>query len=148
MNYHIHLESSFKAGDIVLLYDTVLDANMSVKLYYKWIGPYKIQTAILDKGTYTLKELDSTVQIGTITSNRIKHLHQQQGNFTKTYDVPSVINGTLSRIEEVIHQEEDEDQGVIFPKGGDDLDTIDIDEDLEQKTLYTWQARAREQEDV
>ncbi len=55
---------------------------------------------------------------------------------------------TLSRMEEAIHQEEDEDQGVIFPEGGDDLDAIDVDEDLGQRTLYTWQARAREQEDI
>ncbi len=61
VNHRTHPESSFKAGNIVVLHDTVLDANMSVKLYYKWIGPYKIWTAIPGKGTYTLKELDDMI---------------------------------------------------------------------------------------
>ncbi len=52
------------------------------------------------------------------------------------YEVSLVINDTLNRIEEVIHQE-DKDQGVIFSERGDDLDAIDIDEDPEQRTLYT-----------
>ncbi len=47
---------------------------MSVKLYYKWIDPYKIWTVISEKGIYTLKELDGIVQTGTITGNRIKYL--------------------------------------------------------------------------
>ncbi len=42
VNYYTHPESSFKTSDIVLLYDTILDANMSVKLHFKWIGLYKI----------------------------------------------------------------------------------------------------------
>ncbi len=74
-SHRTHLEFSFKAGDIVLLHDTILDANMSVKLHYKWIGPYRIRMVIPGKGTYTLEELDSTVQTGTITGNRIKHLY-------------------------------------------------------------------------
>ncbi len=61
ISHRTHPESSFKASDIVLLHDTILDANMLVKLHYKWIGPYRIRTVILGKGTYTLKELDGTI---------------------------------------------------------------------------------------
>ncbi len=43
----------------------------------------------------------------------------------------------------MIHQEENEDQGSIFPEGGDNPDTIDIDENLGQSTLYTQQVKAR-----
>ncbi len=60
-SHRTHPEFSFKASDIVLLHDTILDANMSVKLHYKWIGPYKIRTVISGKGIYTLKELDGTI---------------------------------------------------------------------------------------
>ncbi len=75
-NHHTYPEFSFKADNIVLLHDTILDANISVKLYYKWIGPYKIRMVILGKGIYTFKELDGTIWTGTITGNRIKHLCQ------------------------------------------------------------------------
>ncbi len=34
-SHRTHPESSFKAGNIVLLHDTILDINMSVKLHYK-----------------------------------------------------------------------------------------------------------------
>ncbi len=45
--------------------------------------------------------------------------------------MPSVVNNTLSRVEDVIYQEEDKDQRVIFLEGGNDPNTIDIDEDPE-----------------
>ncbi len=41
-------------------------------------------------------------------------------------------------VENVIHQEEDKDQGSIFSEGGDDPDAMDIDNDLEKRTSYTW----------
>ncbi len=34
-------------------------------------------------------------------------------------------------VENVIYQEEDKDQGIIFLERGDDLDAIDINKDLE-----------------
>ncbi len=81
---------------------------------------------ISGKSIYTLKELDSMIQIGTVTGNRIKHLYQQQDNSTEMYDAPPIVNNTLSIVKNVIHQEEDEDQGSIFPEGEDDPDAIDI----------------------
>ncbi len=39
-------------------------------------------------------------------------------------------------VENAIYREEEEDQGSIFPEGGDNLDAIDIDADPEQRTLY------------
>ncbi len=55
------------------------------------------------------------------------------------YDAPPIVNDTLSIVEDAIYREEEEDQGVIFPEGGDDP---------EQRTPYTRQARAREQENI
>ncbi len=40
-------------------------------------------------------------------------------------------------VEDVIYQEEDKDQGAIFLEGEDDLNTIDINKNPEQRTLYT-----------
>ncbi len=86
---------------------------------------------ILEKGIYTLKELNSTVQIGTIAGNRIKHFLQWQENFTSIYDAALIANDTLNIVEDAIYWEEDEDQGAIFPERGDDPDAIDINNDPE-----------------
>ncbi len=53
------------------------------------------------------------------------------------YDVPPIVNDTLSIVENVIHQEEDKDQGSIFPERGDDPDAMDINKDPEKRTPYT-----------
>jgi hypothetical protein len=42
------------------------------KLSYKWLGPYRVRKAILEKGTYILEEFDGTPLAGTYTSNRLK----------------------------------------------------------------------------
>ncbi len=102
-SHRTHPESPFKAGDIVLLHDTILDANMSVKLYYKWIGPYRIRTVTPGRGIYTLEELDGTIRTGTISGNRIKHFCQQHSNPIETYDTPPIVNDTLSMVEDAIY---------------------------------------------
>ncbi len=93
--------------------------------------------AIPGRGTYTLEELDSTVRTGTISGNRIKYFCQRHGNPIETYDAPLIVNDTLSMVKDVIYQEEEEDQGVIFPEGGDDPDAMNINKDPEQRTSYT-----------
>jgi hypothetical protein len=42
------------------------------KLSYKWLGPYRVQKAIPDKGTYILEEFDRTTLAGTYSGNRLK----------------------------------------------------------------------------
>ena len=141
--HRTHAEGSFKVGDIVLLHNTILDANMSVKLHFKWMGPYKIRTAIPEKGTYTLEELDGTVRSGTVAGNRLKHLQLRKSDPARTYEAPLQVSNTLSQMDEAVLREEDEDQGTIFLEGGDDPDAMDIDDGPDRSVPYTQQARAR-----
>ncbi|RVD90129.1 uncharacterized protein DFL_001105 [Arthrobotrys flagrans] len=62
----------FTEGDMVLLHDTQLKFSHSAKLAMRWIGPYLIAKAYLEKGYYVLKELDGIVRAGTIASDRLK----------------------------------------------------------------------------
>jgi len=67
-------QSEIKEGDLVLQHDSIAEINMSQvrKLSYKWLGLYKVRKAILDKGTYFLKEFDGTALAGTYARNRLK----------------------------------------------------------------------------
>lgn len=47
-------------GSIVLLHDTRREKDMSRKLSFKWLGPYKICDGVKDKGTYMLEEPDGS----------------------------------------------------------------------------------------
>ena len=42
------------------------------KLSYKWLGPYRVRKAILEKGTYILEEFDGIELSGTYSRNRLK----------------------------------------------------------------------------
>jgi len=41
-----------EVGDLVLLYNSVLDKQWSQKLSNKWLGPYRIRQIAQDRGTY------------------------------------------------------------------------------------------------
>jgi hypothetical protein len=47
------------------------------KLSYKWLGPYKVQKAIPDKGTYFLEEFDRTELASTYSGNHLKKFVQR-----------------------------------------------------------------------
>lgn len=64
--------------DLVLLYDSQREANMSIKLAFKWLGPYRIAEIVPEKGTYLLKELNGTRLSGSIAGNRLKRFHPRQ----------------------------------------------------------------------
>jgi hypothetical protein len=51
--------------------------SQSQKLSYKWLGPYKVWKAILDKGTYILEEFDRTKLASTYSGNRLKKFVQR-----------------------------------------------------------------------
>lgn len=72
---HVLRPANLKAGDLVLLHDTVYSTNRSTsqKLAAKWLGPYRIHQANLEKGNYVLAEVDSSVLSDkTIAANRLK----------------------------------------------------------------------------
>lgn len=61
--------------DIVLLHNTRHEKDMSRKLFFKWLGPYRICNAVKDKKTYMLKKLDESRLAGTFAGDRIKKFH-------------------------------------------------------------------------
>jgi hypothetical protein len=72
-------QAEIKEGDLVLQHNSIAEIDMSQarKLSYKWLSPYKVWKAIPDKGTYFLKEFDSTELAGSYSSNRLKKFVQR-----------------------------------------------------------------------
>ena len=64
-----------RVGDLVLLYNSVLDKQWSQKLKNRWHGPYKIREIHQDWGTYLLSKLDGTEMKGIYAGDRIKKFH-------------------------------------------------------------------------
>ena len=71
-------EEELAIGSIVLLHDTRREKDMSRKLAFKWLGPYRISDAVRDKGTYMLEELDGSQLAGTFAGDRLKKFHPRQ----------------------------------------------------------------------
>ncbi len=65
-------------GSIVLLHDIKRKKDMSRKLSFKWLGPYRICDAIKDRGTYIVEELDGSRLAGTFAVDRLKKFHPRQ----------------------------------------------------------------------
>ncbi len=65
-------------GDVVLLHDTRREKDMSRKLAFKWLGPYRISNIVKDKGIYMLDELNRSRLAGTFADNRLKKFHPRQ----------------------------------------------------------------------
>jgi hypothetical protein len=72
-------QAEIKEGDLVLQHNSIAEINMSQarKLFYKWLGPYKVWKAIPDKGTYFLEEFDGTELAGSYSGNRLKKFIQR-----------------------------------------------------------------------
>jgi hypothetical protein len=73
--------TEIKVKDIVLRHDAKkeLDRSTKRKLLYKWLGPYRVRTAVTEKGTYELEELDGTPVPGTHSGNRLKKFVKREG---------------------------------------------------------------------
>lgn len=71
-NHRLRAED-FNVGDLVLLHNTKLDKDMSHKLAFKWLGPFRIKDAQAENGTFILEELDGAQIRGTVAGNRLKH---------------------------------------------------------------------------
>ncbi|KUJ23666.1 uncharacterized protein LY89DRAFT_679019 [Mollisia scopiformis] len=78
-------------GDKVLLYDIFKvdkDMSRSVKLNYRWLGPFKVSSANHGKGTYELQELDGVDKKGTFAGNRLKKFVEESGYWYSINDKP------------------------------------------------------------
>ena len=87
------------ARDFVLLRNTRREKYMSIKLSFKWLGPYQIFEVVKNKSTYMLEELDGTRLAGTFAGDRLKIFHPHQelllGNFAAEIDherIPDLIH--------------------------------------------------------
>ena len=60
------------------LHDTRRKKDMSRKLSFRWLGPYRITDAVKEKGTYMLEELDGSRLAGTFAGDRKKRFHLRQ----------------------------------------------------------------------
>ena len=56
----------------MLLHDTRLENIYNEKLAFRWKGPFWIQKALSEKGTYLLEEMDGATLRGTASGNRLK----------------------------------------------------------------------------
>lgn len=63
---------------VVLLHDTRREKDMSRKLAFKWLGPYRIYNSVKEKGTYMLEELGGSRLAGTFAGDRLKKFHPRQ----------------------------------------------------------------------
>ena len=68
-----------EVGDLVLLYNSILDKQWSQKLSNKWLAPYRIRQIAQDRGTYLLRELDETKLEGIFAGDRVKRFHSRYG---------------------------------------------------------------------
>ena len=83
-------------GSIVLLHDTRREKDMSQKLAFKWLGPYRIHDAVKEKGTYLLEELDGSRLAGTFAGDRLKKFHpRQQLRLDRAPDLDQEVVPTL-----------------------------------------------------
>lgn len=74
-----------------------LDKDMSHKLAFKWLGPFRVKDAHIENRTFILEKLDGAQIRGTITRNRLKYFIVQQAARTsndqpeKTQDDTSLL---------------------------------------------------------
>ncbi len=73
--------SQIRVKDVVLKHDAKKEMDRSTirKLSYKWLGPYRVRTADVEKGTYELEEFDGTPLPGTHSGNRLKKFVKREG---------------------------------------------------------------------
>jgi hypothetical protein len=98
-------QTKISKGDTVLRHDAKLELDKlsAKKLAYKWMGPYHIQRAIPEKGTYELEEFNGTPIPGTHSGNRLK-------KFVKRKDFYEPVDQSEEDEEE---QEEQEDSALV-----------------------------------
>ena len=102
---HRQRKEVLKVGDMVLLYNTILDKRWSKKLDNRWLGPYWIRDVRLDLGTYLLSELDRAKLNGVYTGDRLTRYFQRKG-----IKLDEAENATESGPEEEVEEETDDDE--------------------------------------
>jgi hypothetical protein len=65
-----------EVGDMVLLKNVQLEKGFGRKLDFRWLGPYRIVEAMLDRNYFHLAELDGATFKRTTHGNHLKKFHQ------------------------------------------------------------------------
>lgn len=93
---HVLHTTPFKAGEMVLLHNTMRAGDMSrtQKMQFRWLGPYRIKEAIALKGTYILEELNGAELGGTVAGNRLKRFYVRR-EVQPDFAVPASVYGKL-----------------------------------------------------
>ena len=71
-NENHHIQESLVENMLILLHDTKLDVNMSVKLTFKWLELYWIWEVILSISMYILSELNEVQLMRIFIKNHLK----------------------------------------------------------------------------
>ena len=87
---------------MVLLHNRVLDKQWFRRLDNRWMGPYLIQLARLDLGTYLVDELDGTELCGVYAGDRLKKLFQREGIEPEDKEVDEVEDNDNNANEESV----------------------------------------------
>lgn len=89
-------DKKLAVGSIVLLHDTRHKKNMSRKLTFKWLGPYKIYNAVKDKSMYMVKKLNRSRLAGTFARDKFQKFHpRQKPHLDQTPDLTYKVVPTL-----------------------------------------------------
>lgn len=95
-------------GNIALLHDTKREKDMSQKLAFKWLGPYRIYNTVEGKGTYMLKELDGSRLAGTFAGDRLKKFYPRQS--LRLDHVPDLTREDVPTLEDFLTDDRDDDE--------------------------------------
>jgi hypothetical protein len=66
-----------KTKEIILLHNIIRERDMlkEQKMYFRWLGLYRVKEAVALKKAYVLKELNGEELGGTIAGNRLKRFY-------------------------------------------------------------------------
>ena len=118
-------------GSIVLLHDTRREKDMSRKLSYKWLGPYRICDMVKDKGTYMLEELDGSRLADTFAGDRVKKFYLRQR--LQLDHAPNLNNEEISTLDDFLADSDSE-----LSDAPDDLSAFWRFPDLPPMHLSSW----------
>ena len=99
--------------------------SRSNKLKFRWLGPFRVKTANLERGTYTLEELDGAKLGGTVAGSRLKLFHPRPDGFTVTRSMPEneqLVEAENEQLEtsDVAQDDQNAQETSIFNGGGEE----------------------------
>jgi hypothetical protein len=130
-------------GNLVLLHDTKLDNDLSAKLQYRWLGPYRIFGASQSIGTFVLTELDGTLRAGTVPGSRLKKFITRASPEENAYDPRHRDDGILERIYGPIPSSANTNGSLQFM---DDRGDLGSDSELEDQRVTRGERQRRLEE--